>query len=212
MIKLQALTVKILRFVMLAVYATHFYKWKTKLQRFIFERKSKKVEVPILDSIGAITSGVFPAKYVGDDWRLLWDMMASPEHTEWLIQNQDHKESFDCDEFATGHLSRIKQAMKAGHKLEWQGREILDASYMMVMWHGEGWHFNAHHVCLLMLKGAGGLTEWAHVDYPTALHYSPTSSPQAVAMRIAKHYDERAEIVITVLEDIFLTPFMVYTK
>lgn len=160
---MQKILVAVLRALVLALYVSRIYKIKTYVQRFLFERKNKKSEVPLRKDMFTLTADTFGMKWRADGWRELWDMFASAEAAQYKIENPP-EHGFDCDEFAISHCARINKALAAGYKLFLKDAQVVRAEIGAVFW-VDGLKPAAHHVCIVEVQTNLNETKYTYIDY-----------------------------------------------
>jgi hypothetical protein len=195
---------------LIAFYALRLYKLKTSLQRAILEPRKEHQAVPALDSLSDIMNLTVSHPYKADPWYYLFDFAQSPERVAWLLENEKGKDvseiraGFDCDEFAMGHVSRIKAALNAGKTIDFKGAIIRDA-FFAAIYYRWGWKQGAHHVALVRTDSGYVCLDYAYsilrnvrADARTALN--------DVMMQYATEDRPAPELVVAVIQDMELKP------
>jgi hypothetical protein len=126
-----------------------FYLLWSMLYRFLLEPPGK-ADVVAYNTLGELEAVLKRVKWVKDGIRQVFDAIGSPEHFQWLINNnQIPKSGRDCDEFAVYCYKVLKT-----HLIE--GVEVVGC--MSVNWAKDERGGRGHNVCLLKING-----KYAHI-------------------------------------------------
>lgn len=96
---------KLLKFGYRVAMKSRYYKYWSKLYRFLFQRKYKNIELKKYFKLEDINNIFFNIKWKKDGFKELWDAIGSPQNFQNTINliNSGKKQSedaLDCDDFA----------------------------------------------------------------------------------------------------------------
>jgi hypothetical protein len=85
---------------------SRWFKYWSKLYRFMFEKKYKKNTVEKVPKLETIHNKIKHLKWQPDGFKELYDVCRNPEYGQYLINNhtlglEPPKGAFDCDDFAS---------------------------------------------------------------------------------------------------------------
>lgn len=150
MIKLFSKLKQIVAPFFVGLYLRHVYRRWSRIYRWLWERKHK--DVPLTEYMGFIELAKVVRKknWVADGPLQLWDAISTPQTAQWLINAQDSKQAFDCDEFAIYLCNVIWNSMKKG---TFNDPNLVEVCFMTVTWIvPETGEMGGHNVCGLRWK------------------------------------------------------------
>jgi len=149
---LLALRYWLVRFSVQAATYLHWYRVKSYVYRWLFERKYRDVPLLRFTNLNELVAFIRPGLWMPDGWRSGWDATGYPGKAQTLFEAAQEVAlglrkpfsytDFDCDEFAIFIAAALAQ-----HARENPRAEIYDASVMAVTW-AEGRTVEGHNVCL----------------------------------------------------------------
>lgn len=165
----------------------HFYKLKSDLHRWMWERQYKDVKVSTFSTLGELATTMAKTKYQPDGWRELFDAVSSPGRCERIFSGAEvATHGVDCDEFALYITAAATKSLAAGTLLD----TVWCPRFFTVTWF-EGWKAMGHNVCLFTIPPIAPVlaVRYAYMDYgrPSA----PFETIQQVADSVRRRYATR---------------------
>ncbi len=84
----------------LAIFS-RWYKYWSKLYRFLFQRKHDNIILPLYRDINKLDEQLSRLEYEKDGFKELWDSCGTPQNVQFKLDNPHlAKGALDCDDFA----------------------------------------------------------------------------------------------------------------
>lgn len=169
------------------------YRIWSKIYRFIWER-NKRLPLKSFLSLEELVAYVGSFKWRADTWRELGDAISSPEHVQWIAENDPKRFIGDCDEFAVYQANVIENSLsKFNHNFV---KQFNRAFVMTIMWyqHDTDVGYAGHNVCLLSTANR----KYCYMDYgfPSVEVETPAEIAEMVMKRYASNYELIAWAII----------------
>lgn len=159
------------------------YRLKSRLYRFLFERKYRDVPVRPVSTLIEIGRRLGPKWWRADNWRQLWDAVSYPGRVQaYIDEGVPPLSGFDCDEFAiyTAHVLNVSRL-----------RYVYSPRFVTVLWR-KGWLVEGHNVCAYSDGEELGFYDYGvwrvgHSDYAAlarsvCAEFAPGAEPMAFAV------------------------------
>jgi hypothetical protein len=181
--------------------ATRWYKFRSWVYRWMFERRFLKIPIGTVSSVELLPAIVdYGKKWRSDSWLQTFDAISSPQYAQevFLGRAPVPAHGFDCDEHAIYEVAVVEASALGVARL------------LTVTWiHPVNHQLGGHNVCLLQVPPAEGhtLPRWQYMDYQ--LPYPAEDSIHAVAKQVAERQCPGSEVLVWATAKLDLTPELI---